>query len=259
MAQLLADETLLQILSYALAISNEDFLSVSNKGDSPFHAQHSYWSPTVPLVCKRWLRIATPVVYGTVVLRAGSQAQALVQTLGAHPEFGSFVRRLRVEGGFGAPVGKILQAAAQLRELHISLDLTSKDNVKAMCKALPAVNPACLSLSVRFRNFQIAVITAVVQGIRDAAKSWTTLTTLFIPYEALLHQSLLDTLFELQNVATIYIPNNISTISNLEPVLQRWPRVHCGLPGQAYRPSSCPPGRFLNSMRYAHSAYSWEC
>ncbi|EJD36866.1 hypothetical protein AURDEDRAFT_174034 [Auricularia subglabra TFB-10046 SS5] len=224
MAHSLADETLLQILGYVVHVSNEDFANISVKDDSPFDARHGYWSPAVPLVCKRWSRIATPLVYNTVVLRRSSHAQALAWALHARPEFWQFVRRLRIEGGFGAPVGKVLQAAVQLRKLHLSLDLTSKDNVKAMCKALSSVNPSHLSLSARFRGFDIASITAVVQGIHEAAKSWNDLTTLVIPYEALLHRNLLDALFELQNIVTVSVPNNISTISNLDPVLQRWPQ-----------------------------------
>ncbi|KAJ7165328.1 hypothetical protein C8R46DRAFT_839188, partial [Mycena filopes] len=52
----------------------------------------------VTVVCKDWLRVATPLLYNVVLLRSPSQANALEKVLVSHPEFGAFIRKSRVEG-----------------------------------------------------------------------------------------------------------------------------------------------------------------
>ncbi|CCL98421.1 uncharacterized protein FIBRA_00418 [Fibroporia radiculosa] len=54
------------------------------------------------LVCRTWLRIATPLHYRTPILRSARATAHLAATLHAHPALGRCVRALRVEGSFDA-------------------------------------------------------------------------------------------------------------------------------------------------------------
>ncbi|KAJ7651051.1 hypothetical protein FB45DRAFT_997748 [Roridomyces roridus] len=135
---MLPDEIISEILSPALKVSEELFSDTSDV--SPF----SNYTPSTSdylLVCKDWLRVATPLLYSVVVFRSKAQANALQQVLKASPEFGRFIKKLRVEGGFGAAMLTILKSAPHIRDLFISLSIYSSDGTGGLCKGLHLVNP----------------------------------------------------------------------------------------------------------------------
>ncbi|KAJ7651121.1 hypothetical protein FB45DRAFT_31695 [Roridomyces roridus] len=94
----LPDEILSEILSPALQVSEELFSDTSHV--SPF-SDYTPLTSAYLLVCKDWLRVATPLLYSVVVLRSTPQANALESVLLSHPEFGGYIKKLRVEGGYG--------------------------------------------------------------------------------------------------------------------------------------------------------------
>ncbi|KAJ7607144.1 hypothetical protein FB45DRAFT_846981 [Roridomyces roridus] len=111
-----------------------------NSPASPFTAYSE--SPSVYLlVCKSWLRVATPLLYNVVVLRSKAQAKALALTLSKNKDFGRFIRYLRVEGGYGAPLRTILQSSPDVTDLFIDLDIWSSDNPCGLCAGLGMINP----------------------------------------------------------------------------------------------------------------------
>ncbi|KAJ7658134.1 hypothetical protein DFH06DRAFT_447200, partial [Mycena polygramma] len=85
----LPDEILSEILSPALKISNELF---SDTYDVSLFANPCVLSSSAYaaylLVCRDWLRVATPLLYNVVILRSLSQANALERVLQKHKEFG---------------------------------------------------------------------------------------------------------------------------------------------------------------------------
>ncbi|KAJ7652350.1 hypothetical protein DFH06DRAFT_1475209 [Mycena polygramma] len=97
MSQHLPDEIISEILSPALKVSEEMFSDTA--ATSPF-ASPSVSSSAALLVCKAWLRVATPLLYHVVVVRSKAQAHALQRILRGNPDLGRFVKMLRVEGGF---------------------------------------------------------------------------------------------------------------------------------------------------------------
>jgi hypothetical protein len=99
------DEIIKEILSPILEVSDEDFTDTSIV--SPF-ACYELTSSTVLEVCKAWLRVSTPLLYATVVLRSPAQAQALTLTLKGNLELGRFVKKIRIEGGYGSLILEIL-------------------------------------------------------------------------------------------------------------------------------------------------------
>jgi len=71
------------------------------------------------LVCKSWLRIATPAFYKTVVLQSKAQAIMLSSTLVENPPLGRYVRSLVIMGVWSA-----LRDVVKLCPGVVSLDLT---------------------------------------------------------------------------------------------------------------------------------------
>ncbi|KAK7020336.1 hypothetical protein R3P38DRAFT_3197662 [Favolaschia claudopus] len=100
------EEILAEILSRILNVPDEMFSDTSEI--SPFAGSSQSVCALLRLgVCKRWLRVATPLLYGTVVIRSKGQANALATVL-REQNLGRFVRNLRLEGGFGRQVEDIL-------------------------------------------------------------------------------------------------------------------------------------------------------
>ncbi|KAJ6509137.1 hypothetical protein DFH09DRAFT_999999 [Mycena vulgaris] len=136
MANQAPDEIVSEILSPLLKHSDDVFSDVSEK---PLVSGYS--SSTYLLVCKAWLRVSTPLLYNVVILRTTAQAAALEQVLTANPEFGLFIKKLRVEGGFGQAMRTILKSAPTITDLFLKLSIWGSDNVAGLCGGLPLINP----------------------------------------------------------------------------------------------------------------------
>ncbi|KAJ7443506.1 hypothetical protein B0H11DRAFT_1696528, partial [Mycena galericulata] len=87
---------------------------------SPF-ASFSESSSASLLVSKSWLRVSTPLLYHVVVLRSKAQAGALRTALSRNPVLGRFIKKLRVEGGFGKHMHDILKVASNITDIFLSL------------------------------------------------------------------------------------------------------------------------------------------
>jgi hypothetical protein len=131
------DEIVSEILSPLLKHSDEVFCDQSEKPLlDPDHSASRYL-----LVCKSWLRVSTPLLYNVVILRTTAQAEALQAVLKTNKEFGLFIQKLRVEGGFGNAMHTILNCAPNLTDLYLTLFIAGSDNVKGLCTGLALVNP----------------------------------------------------------------------------------------------------------------------
>ncbi|KAJ7155097.1 hypothetical protein C8R46DRAFT_960240, partial [Mycena filopes] len=119
MADKCPDEIIAEILSPALKVPEHLFADLSSK--SPFAKYSSVPSSAALLVCKAWLRVATPLLYNVVVLRSRGQARALYDALRTKPELGRSIKRLRVEGGFAKIMQSVLNYAPNITDLFLSL------------------------------------------------------------------------------------------------------------------------------------------
>ncbi|EJD42359.1 hypothetical protein AURDEDRAFT_168660 [Auricularia subglabra TFB-10046 SS5] len=141
MAQQLADETLAAIFFDHFDVSDDDFACITSR-QSPFALRPFGSSSNVLLVCKRWMRVATPLLYETVILRSGAQAASLAFALKSSPSLGLYIKKLRVEGGFGAAGARILEASPYITDLWLTLDLYAQDRTIPMYTAMAnRVNP----------------------------------------------------------------------------------------------------------------------
>ncbi|KAJ7725364.1 hypothetical protein B0H16DRAFT_1594707 [Mycena metata] len=172
----LPDEILSEILSPALKVSDDEFSDTSP--NSPF-ARYSESSSAFLLVCKAWLRVATPLLYHVVVLRSKAQASALDSALRRNSDLGRWVKKLRVEGGYGPCMLKIIAAVPNVTDLFISVDIWSSDNVVGLIKGnvFPPMNPTRVVLYDppygRRRNKNSE---ALVQVITRSIKDWKNLS-----------------------------------------------------------------------------------
>lgn len=128
-----------EILSEVLRVPDEKFASTA--AESPFSSV-SQSSSVVLLACKSWLRVAYPLLYSTVVVRSSGQAQALSDTLKANKQLGRYIKKLRVEGGYGIEMHKILTSAPNITDLYLTLLIWAGDGVSGLCRSLATINPS---------------------------------------------------------------------------------------------------------------------
>ncbi|KAJ7608610.1 hypothetical protein DFH06DRAFT_935890, partial [Mycena polygramma] len=121
MSERLPDEIISEILSPALKVSEEMFSDTASTRISPF-ASDSLSSSAALLVCKAWLRVATPLLYHVVVIRSTAQARALLKSLLGNPDLGpSANTMLRLEGGFGPAMEEVLRKSPNVTDIFLSL------------------------------------------------------------------------------------------------------------------------------------------
>ncbi|KAJ6596283.1 hypothetical protein DFH09DRAFT_1134556 [Mycena vulgaris] len=181
MADALPDEIISEILSPALKVSEEQFADTRSE-TSPF-VSLSVSSSAALLVCKAWLRVATPLLYHVVVLRSKAQARALQATLRDNPDLGTFVKMLRLEGGFGASMQNILQRTPNITDIFLSLHIRASDSTEGLGRGLAYINPNRLiifddPLNV-LKNKQVV---GLIGAIEKCAAKWTNLTRVGFPY-----------------------------------------------------------------------------
>ncbi|KAH7106608.1 hypothetical protein BKA62DRAFT_300420 [Auriculariales sp. MPI-PUGE-AT-0066] len=175
MAHKLADELLKDILLLPLLVPDDMF--ANRDAISPF-SKVDRSAADVLLVCKRWMRVGTPALYHTVVLRSMAQAKALASALRRCPDFGTYIRRLRVEGSYGEYIWQAVKTAPHITELCLSLTVYSDVNVGGMVKTIAMLNPTRVILTVspekKIKNKnQDALIAALCKGI----KKWSRMHT----------------------------------------------------------------------------------
>ncbi|KAJ7048733.1 hypothetical protein C8F01DRAFT_1266616 [Mycena amicta] len=149
----------------------------------PAHAgSHFSESPSAYLlVCKAWLRVSTPLLYNVVVLRSTAQAKALSSVVASNSQLGSFVHKLRVEGGYGSAMHTLLKHTPNITDLYLSFDLYPRDSTDGLCKGLSLINPIRLILA-DLTYFESGSNTAskLIDALIRVGPNWNNLTVLDI-------------------------------------------------------------------------------
>ncbi|KAJ7611793.1 hypothetical protein FB45DRAFT_760455, partial [Roridomyces roridus] len=167
----LPDEIISEILSPALKVPDDKFADTYEI--SPF-TEYSESPSAYLLVCKSWLRVATPLLYNIVVLRSKAQAKALGQALSKNKDLGQFIKCFRVEGGYGAPMRTILKAAPNITDLCLSFwDIFASDNTVGLCDGLASIQPRRLILRDNpMRPLHNKMIEKLVDAVAAAIPQW---------------------------------------------------------------------------------------
>ncbi|KAJ6468708.1 hypothetical protein DFH09DRAFT_1381071 [Mycena vulgaris] len=225
---MLPDEIISEILSHALKVSDELFSDASDV--SPFAAGSPSTSAYL-LVCKDWLRVATPLLYNVVVLRSKAQAYALEKVLRSNPELGGFVRMLRVEGGYGMAMHTILKSAPNITDLSLCLTIWSPDSTDGLCKGLPLINPHRVIIVDPVvkklpKNQQQA---ALIETLFLCIRKWDNLKIFGYPYPAAVQgiqgwsqraANLMDALAESKTIHTILLSKLLGFHQFFRPLLK---------------------------------------
>ncbi|KAJ7627125.1 hypothetical protein FB45DRAFT_1082269 [Roridomyces roridus] len=174
------DEIISEILTPVLLVPDAKFANTSEKS---VFAVYTESTSAVLLVCKAWLRVSTPLLYNVVVLRSSAQAKALHRALKDNPALGKFIKKLRVEGGFGTYMHGILQSALGITDIFISLMLHASDSTSGLVQGLPLISPRRLVIwdedhKVR-KNKQVKQL---METLEKMATKWSNLTTLVSPF-----------------------------------------------------------------------------
>ncbi|KAJ7048644.1 hypothetical protein C8F01DRAFT_1239345 [Mycena amicta] len=178
----LPDEVLSEILAPALKVDDETFSDTSDV--SPF-ATYSESASAYLLVNKSWLRVATPLLYNTVVLRSKAQAKALERALSGNAILGQFIKQLRVEGGYGAPMHRILKLSPNIAHLYLTFMISSGDSTDGLCKGLALISPTRVILydALEFPNHvKNKMVRNLVDAVVAAIPGWHKLSIFHCPY-----------------------------------------------------------------------------
>ncbi|KAJ7611837.1 hypothetical protein FB45DRAFT_1037475 [Roridomyces roridus] len=202
----LPDEIISEILSPALQVPDARFADINEK--SPF-AEYMESPSAYLLVCKAWLPVATPLLYNVVVIRSKAQAKALAQALSKNKDLGQFIKRLRVEGGYGAPMRTILKSSPHISDLFISLNIFSSDSTSGLCAGLPLVNPTRLIIQECKKPPTNQMIAKLVTALRNLAPKWDRLSVLKVP-SYFFQDEILESLNEMRTIHTLVLPTVFS-------------------------------------------------
>ncbi|KAJ7747006.1 hypothetical protein B0H16DRAFT_1421400 [Mycena metata] len=178
-AAALPDELISEILSPALKVSDEVFADTTRV--SPFADPDSESTSAYLLVCKSWLRVATPLLYSVVVLRSKSQAKALGLAFSKNKSLAQFVKKLRVEGGFGAPLGTILKCSPNIADLFLTFRIWADDSTAGLCKGLSLISPTRLILQLDGKQTGNKTVANLEDSLLEAIPKWDRLTALELP------------------------------------------------------------------------------
>ncbi|KAJ7156533.1 hypothetical protein C8R43DRAFT_998268 [Mycena crocata] len=172
-------EIISEILSPLLKPSDEVF---SNPLEKPF-VDPGYSTSSYLLVSKAWLRASTPLLYSVVILRTTAQAQALEKVFQSNKDFGLFVRKLRIEAGFGKAMHTILKLSSKITDLCFSLAIWGSDDVTGLCRGLPLINPQRVilidPLEKPKKNKKVEALLDTLLGL---IPKWDKLHTFYLPY-----------------------------------------------------------------------------
>ena len=137
----LPEELLLHILQLCVQPTPEGFLRFPQfTSRSPHHAEPR--QTQVLLVCKRWHRIALPLLYTSLRLTSPAHATSAALVLSSHPSLGRAVRQLRLESGcLCTAVHEVHRHTSHVTRLYVSLDHRSDAHADVLRRALPLVSP----------------------------------------------------------------------------------------------------------------------
>ena len=131
---LLPNELLHLVLAQLLFVDYDMF---SHRSPVHFLARRAE-ATSLSLVCHRWRRVAVPVIYEAVILTSESEAKTLVPML---RHVGPYIKKLRIEGGYGHSIQIILSKIPGLVFICVSLDISSEQEADGLCSGLKFINP----------------------------------------------------------------------------------------------------------------------
>ncbi|KAH7107252.1 hypothetical protein BKA62DRAFT_127333 [Auriculariales sp. MPI-PUGE-AT-0066] len=168
-------ELLREVFDIALHVPDHLFFDTTT--NSPFaHVQAS--TSNLLIVCKRWLKIATPAFYETLILRSRAQILSLCSAIAANPQFAIRIRRMRVEGRFHDFIGDTAKHMTALHAVCFAFDAEYITKMPGVVKLLRAVNPRIAAFPTILHT-SFATSNKVNKMVGDAIRKWKICTHSF--------------------------------------------------------------------------------
>lgn len=165
----LAVELLQMILADGLSISQE---RVDSPSHETFGANDWVSSASILTVCKLWMRIGTPLLYETVIIRSPGQSRALSGAFSQSQNFARHVKVLRLEGAYPY-LALTMPLCTNLTTLVLFLDIYQNIDVAPLCNSLVYIDPIEVILREMTTNNQKSRKT--FQALSEAIPMWTRL------------------------------------------------------------------------------------
>ncbi|KAF8530004.1 hypothetical protein JB92DRAFT_3139371 [Gautieria morchelliformis] len=244
----IAEELLAMILAPSLTVP---YGQLTSKSPCAFGSNDLVPSSSALLVCKRWLRVATPLLYETVVIRSTAQSLALASALQSSPSFARYIKNVRLEGAYQGTYD-ILSGCKNLSTLVLLLNVYSDSRTSCLSRALFDINPTHVFL---FDSGSIdnAKLRKLFTTLCEVIPTWKNLTTFGFPYSTHIAGStrvglftrrtmLSEALIQSKSLRLVHCdePGDYINVNTLQP-LTRSPtitiRIMCDLPRQDDLPS----------------------
>lgn len=126
----------------------------------------------VLLVCKRWLRVGTPLLYHSVRLWTPTQVQDFLILLRSNPYIGQVIRQLRVESVGEVWFEEISKFAPNVHTLCLSFHISLGAPVAAIVRAFSKFDPIHVVLNTRFSP-RLTAAEDVTETIMGLMAEWT--------------------------------------------------------------------------------------
>lgn len=174
MTSQLPEELLVSILAFELRLADRFF---QDERLESYASSAKSTSSNLLLVCKRWLRLGRPILYEGILLRSSRQSRSLASTFRENPDFGTLVRRLRLEAGFVIELKVVLATTSKIRTLFLNTNLPYTEKVTGLCSSLVNVDPQRLIL--KDQNLPSKSLTknrsTVVEQLRRCIQCWSSM------------------------------------------------------------------------------------
>lgn len=112
-------------------------------------AERPYACQDLLLVSKRWLRVGSPLLYESVVLRTSSHTRTVATLIRQNPNLGRAVRQLKLFGGYGRDLHAVITAAPNLETVYLNMSMKSSDSLAGIKKAFSIMKPTRLYIEDR--------------------------------------------------------------------------------------------------------------
>ncbi|EKM49635.1 uncharacterized protein PHACADRAFT_106800, partial [Phanerochaete carnosa HHB-10118-sp] len=86
----------------------------------------------VLVVCKRWFRIALPLLYTCLFLSKPKHMKTVARAVQSDPQLGRAICHLWLEGGFGKELYSFMKLAPNVETLYLILQATSNDLIAGL-------------------------------------------------------------------------------------------------------------------------------
>ncbi|KDQ58577.1 hypothetical protein JAAARDRAFT_193128 [Jaapia argillacea MUCL 33604] len=157
-----------------------------NHTDDPIFFRSTPSTSILLLVCKRWLRVATPLLYEILIIRSKAQAQALSLTLPFNNSLGLYVKKLRIECGYVSFGQGTIELMPNVPHSYLSLAVWPEDNVSNVCASLASLSPTCVVLyecseqDQMLDNDNTQLLCLTIQ--ERVVAFWTNMKSFYFPY-----------------------------------------------------------------------------